>query len=334
MSGASMAIDPVTQAEPPGHRRARLADYIAIARLDHSTKHIFVVPGILLAFLLRGVHGGPAWLSIILGFGAVICIASANYVINEWLDRDFDRHHPTKSMRAAVQRDLKPRLVAVEWAVFVALGLAFAACCSMTMLCLAAIFAAQGIVYNVPPLRSKDRAYIDVISESINNPLRFMIGWAMVDPTTLPPSSILLAYWLGGAFLMAAKRLSEYRQIAASHGKDLLASYRLSFATYDEVSLTASCFLYALLSSFFMAIFLIKYRIEYIIVLPVLSVLFVQYLTLSMHPESSAQRPEKLFREGRLMALVALLGILFVVATFVDIPAFEALTSQHFIVIE
>ena len=54
--------------------------------------------------------------------------------------------------------------------------------------------AAQGIFYNVPPLRTKDKAYFDVISESINNPIRLLIGWAIVDPTSLPPGSIILSY--------------------------------------------------------------------------------------------------------------------------------------------
>lgn len=108
------------------------------------------------------------------------------------------------------------------------------------MFLVACVFALQGVVYNVPPLRAKDKPYLDVISESINNPLRLMIGWAMVDPTTLPPSSIILCYWFGGAFLMAAKRLSEYREIAASHGRDLLARYRASFAAYSEIALNGS----------------------------------------------------------------------------------------------
>ena len=42
------------------------------------------------------------------------------------------------------------------------------------------------------------------------------IGWAMIDATTLPPGSIILSYWLGGAFLMAAKRLSDAMALATS----------------------------------------------------------------------------------------------------------------------
>ncbi|WP_246661418.1 MULTISPECIES: UbiA prenyltransferase family protein [Rhizobium] len=47
---------------------------------------------------------------------------------------------------------------------------------------------------------------------------------------------------------MAAKRLSEYDEIVASHGKGLLTRYRTSFAHYAQVSLTASCIAYSLYS--------------------------------------------------------------------------------------
>lgn len=306
-------------------------EYLSIARFDHVTKHVFVLPGMLLAYLLRGVQSESVFLTTFLGFITVIAIASANYTINEYLDRESDRHHPTKSARAAVQTQMSGGLVLVQWLVLLAIGLGAAWMASGTMLVVAALFASQGIFYNVRPLRTKDVPFLDVLSEAVNNPFRLMIGWAMIDPGTLPPSSVILAYWFGGAFLMGAKRLSEYRQIVESHGKDLLVRYRRSFGGYTEISLTTSVFIYALLSMAFMSIFLIKYRVEYILLLPALVFLFGKYLSLSMMPESTAQKPEQLFKEGGLLVIVGIVVVLFVATTFIDLPSLEYLASQTFI---
>ena len=99
------------------------------------------------------------------------------------------------------------------------------------------------VVYNVRPFRAKDRPYLDVLSESLNNPLRLLLGWSVVLGNQLPPSSVLITYWMGGAFLMGIKRYAEYRAI----GDPVAAGrYRRSFRRYTETTLLLSSFFYAL----------------------------------------------------------------------------------------
>ena len=66
----------------------------------------------------------------------------------------------------------------------------------------------------------------------------------------------------------------------------------------------------------------------------VIIALFAQYLALSMEPGSVAQKPEKLFRERTLIGFVALLAALFLFATYINIPALDALTGQRYISVQ
>jgi 4-hydroxybenzoate polyprenyltransferase len=332
--GGAVRTAPGVRARAVGASRppATLADYVAIARPDHWIKHVFVLPGIVFAWALV-----PEWATqlspgaIALGLVATAAISSANYVINEWLDAPFDAYHPTKSARPAVAKAMNPALVYLEYALLAAFGLLAAAAVSRLCLFAGLLFLLSGLAYNVEPLRTKDRAYLDVATESLNNPIRLLLRWAMVAPTTLPPSSLLLAYWMGGAFLMAVKRLAEYRTIVAAHGAEVLGAYRRSFRYYTAERLLVLSFLCALLASFFIAIFLIKYRIEYLLSFPLFALLFATYLRLGLKQGSNAQTPERLFEERLLMTVVAVLVVALAVLTVVDIPSLGVLSGPHYI---
>lgn len=306
-------------------------DYLRMARFDHVTKQVFILPGILLAMLLRGSGSEPLLLNVLLGFPAAVAIASANYVINEWLDRHHDAFHPEKSQRVAVRKALNPTIVYSLYGVLVATGLGLAALVNPTFAWICVLFAVAGLAYNVPPIRTKDRVFVDVLSESLNNPIRLMLGWAMVDPGTMPPSSLLLAFWFGGAFLMNCKRLAEYRDIVGALGAERLGLYRRSFRFYTEARLSVANLVYALMCAFFGAVFLIKYRIEYILLFPFLTALFAEYYSLALQPDSVARKPEQLFRARPLMSIAAASALVFVLLTLVDVPALERLTDQQFI---
>jgi 4-hydroxybenzoate polyprenyltransferase len=239
--------------------------------------------------------------------------------------------HPTKRARPAVQTAMSPTLVFAQYILLTAVGMLVANTLGYSFALVAAVFAVFGVLYNVRPIRAKDRAFVDVIVESVNNPLRFLFGWFAVTPHVAPPVSILLAYWFGGAFLMAAKRVSEHRAIVEAGGTANLAAYRPSFAVYTQSTLVTSCLVYAQGFAFMMAIFLLKYRIEYLVVIPLFIALFAAYMRLALTPDSAAARPEELMRQPAMLIGAAVTMALFGVLTFVDLPWLNGLTSSDLI---
>jgi len=300
--------------------------YIRIMRLDHWIKQLFILPGLVAAMFLTGAEvSGGLVRKLCAGFFATCLIASANYVINEWLDAEFDKYHPTKKYRSVVSEGVSGKIVWILWACLSLAGFAISLLVNVPFLCMSAWLWLMGLLYNVKPIRTKDIPILDVLSESVNNAIRLLMGWFIVSGKTIPPSSLLLGYWMAGAFLMATKRFAEYRMI---NDRELAGKYRKSFAHYTEQSLLLSAFFYAMCSVFFVGIFLVKYRIELVLLMPFLIGLYGYYFHLSFAKDSAVQKPEKLFHEKGLMFYLFVFIALFILLMAVNIPGLSVLTDS------
>lgn len=294
-----------------------MKNYIKIARPDHWIKNMFILPGIIMAMMIFGREqiGTHIW-NIVIGTIATCFIASANYVINEWLDAGYDKYHPVKKNRPVVVADLKVQYVMLEYVLLIVLGLGLSVTINMSFFWVELLLLVMGFFYNVKPVRTKDIPYVDVLTESFNNVIRLLLGWFMITDGYLPPVSVMIAYWLCGAYLMNVKRYSEYRMIG---DPEVAGQYRKSFRYYTERRLLAMSVFYGMTATVALGLFIAAYRIEYIIALPFVIALFVYYFMLSFKEDSVVQKPEKLYKEKGLFVLILVICILLLVLTFADI---------------
>jgi hypothetical protein len=208
-------------------------------------------------------------------------------------------------------------LAYIQWLALMATGLALGLAVSRAFAGVLLALWVMGCLYNLPPVRTKDVPYLDVLSEAVNNPLRMLAGWYLTGTTVVPPCSLLVSYWMVGSYFMAIKRFAEYREIADPARS---AAYRRSFAHYSEERLLIAITFYAAHAMLFLGAFIMRYRLELILSFPLVALVMAIYLALGFKPNSAAQRPEGLYREPALMAGVAACTALMLLLLFVDVP--------------
>jgi 4-hydroxybenzoate polyprenyltransferase len=293
----------------------KLLHYIKIARFNRWPMNLLLIPGYLIALIDSHQISQIYNPIIIIALIALCCAAFANYTINEYLDAKFDALHPNKKNRPGAQGLLQLKYVLLEYFFLALLALSLAYCVNNTFLLLIFIFLLLGTAYNVSPIRTKDKPYLDILSESINNPLRFICGWFVISHPVIPPVSILLCCWMTGAFFMTMKRFAEFRHI---NNPKIIALYRKSFLYYDARKLLILAITFIFLACVFLATFLWEYKSITLLSFPFFVVLFTWYTRIGMLPNSPAQHPELLYRYQpafvyySLFVAIATMGLFFI----------------------
>ena len=280
--------------------------YLSVIRPDHWLKNVFILFGHGAAFVLLGMHLSwqLTWL-VALSLLPACFVASANYVLNEILDAPFDRLHPTKKVRAVASGEAKEGVLWVLMGLLLVAGfvLAWPFFNAAYLVSLLLLFL-SGLVYNVPPLRLKDRAFLDVIAESFNNPIRLWLGWYAIAPqNSFPPLSIVLAWWMFGALLMTGKRYAEYRFI---NSPERSGAYRRSFKTYTEKSLLIAMITYANLFCFCAGTAVAVYRPNLVFAFPAVVAAIIAYFNTAITSQGARLEPEQLLKSPVLILCILL----------------------------
>lgn len=296
----------------------KIIPYIKIARIDHWFKNVFMLPGVLVALYIdeSSINQNLVY-SVVIALLALGFVASSNYVLNEILDCEKDRYHPVKKNRPVPSGDVNIAIGYCQWIALGIIGLLIANTLGSGVLYSCIGLWIMGCFYNIPPIRTKEKPYLDVLSESVNNPLRLLIGWYATGTELVVPLSLIIAYWMIGAFFMACKRYAEYREI---NNPDQAAAYRSSFAHYNDQRLLVSIIYYTSAFGLFFGIFLIRYRIELILSLPLIAGVVAWYLHLTFKDNSPVQYPEKLYKQKRFMIFLVLTSIACLTLLYVDLP--------------
>jgi len=251
-----------------------MKEIYTILRVNHWFKNAFIFIGVLSYYMFDSFDINIEMIyKVILAFLLASFISSVNYIINQITDIDTDKKHPTKK-----NRPLPSGRITVEVSFLISI-LIFGSSFYISMYYFDILFSVSlmalwiaGILYNIRPIRLKDKPYLDVVSESINNPIRFLISWNSIATSFYPPILLLLSTWTAGAVLMTAKRYDEYN----TFGKKIY-TYRRTFKVYRKWSLTLMLFLYSFLTLLFLGLFLIPWGRKYLPVF-ILSMFFVIWI--------------------------------------------------------
>ncbi len=288
--------------------------YFKLLRIDHWFKNLFIIAGIISAILfaqseLIGLN------FVIQGIGAFILaslISSVNYIVNQIADVEFDKKHPDKKTRP-----IPSGKISVFRAEILAFILLLGSLMITSLFYNANFFYAllslwiAGILYNIRPVRLKDIPYIDVISESFNNPVRFLLGWFVIIKSEFPSFIILLSTWSIGAVLMTAKRYDELK----FYGKKLIP-YRDTFNTYSLKSLLIMMYFYITLSMVLITHIIYKHQKPFLIGIPFVLMFLLWIVKKVKSGEAKTRNVESFVFSYRFILYIIAITLLFVFLYF------------------
>ncbi|MCS7313216.1 MAG: UbiA family prenyltransferase, partial [Acidobacteria bacterium] len=250
---------------------------------------------------------GSALGALVGAYLATLGVSIFNYVLNEVMDAPYDAYHPFKQGRPVAQSRVSVGVLMSLGLVALGAGFLVGHWISPHAWLPLLFLAIAGFLYNVPP-RTKDVPYLDALTEAVNQPIRFLIGWFGVVTwgRDWPSPWILAAVWAFSAFLMYTKRLSEKLSLPDA----VAVLYRRSLGAYSLGRLVACIVgsgIVTLVALAGAALHLGRPRLWLLLPGVAVYALWI-YRQATQHPHYSDE-PEALFRHPVFLVLTGLLTV-------------------------
>ena len=244
-------------------------------------------------------------LPVVVGIFGFICASILGYVINDWLDRDFDRLHATKKNRPFASGELGLiSLLSIVLSCIVG-ALTSAYFLPPKYLSILGIYFVVTVLYSII---IKHQPVVEMLWLSSSFLIRAIAGSTIISKS--PTGWFLICVFFGALFVVSTKRLAEFKSPEGRVTREVLKSYSMNYLqTISTTSLTITTITYALWA----------FDMETNKVIAQISILpFVTSLYLySLQSESDdAQRPEDLLFRSPAFIFSALLTIFCLVLVF------------------
>ncbi|MCP5025548.1 MAG: decaprenyl-phosphate phosphoribosyltransferase [Actinomycetia bacterium] len=164
--------------------------------------------------------------SVACAFGALCLVSSAGYLVNDVLDREVDRRHPTKRYRPIAAGALHHRVALVLALGLVTAGLALALIVSWET---AALVGAYGAVTFSYSTMLKHIELLDILAVSLGFLLRMVTGAVAAEVAMSDWFLVVAAF--GSLFMVVGKRHAERNELGERAGelRSTLAAYTPAF---------------------------------------------------------------------------------------------------------
>ena len=209
-----------------------LKNSIISLRPEQWVKNLFILIPV---FFAGQMQEREHWLPLVLALLAFSLMASCVYVLNDYMDRDADRAHPTKKLRPIASGAVNPQQAIFLGLICLIVSILLALAVQLELLWILLAYLLINILYS---LRLKHIAIIDITIIASGFLLRIFAGGVVA---AVPISTWLIVLTFLLAMLLAlGKRRSEFLLPAKqTTTRRALAGYNLSFIDMAMMVLAA-----------------------------------------------------------------------------------------------